>query len=116
MIKYLKSMLYTLVIVLIGTTILSIFNYFNILNGITHNILLLLTPLIGVLIGSFLIGKVSNKKGYIEGLKYGLIWILIFLLINLIIKNFTPMSIIYYIILLIISALAGVIGINKKKG
>lgn len=115
MINYLKSMIYTISTILIGTTILTILNYFNILNGTPLKTLMLLIPVIGVFIGSFLIGKTSNQKGYIEGLKYGIIWIISLLIINLITKNFTITSIIYYIILILISIFAGVLGINKKK-
>lgn len=115
MINYLKSMIYTISVILVSTIILTIFNYFNILNGIPLKIIMLLIPLIAVFIGSFKIGKTSNKKGFIEGLKYGIIWILLLLIINLIIKNFTLISIIYYIVILLISTFAGVLGINKKK-
>ena len=115
MINYLKSMVHTLSTILITTIIITIFNYFNILNGIPLKIIMLLIPIIGVFIGSFKIGKVSNKKGYIEGLKYGIIWLLLLLVINLITKEFTILSIIYYIIILLISIFASILGINKKK-
>lgn len=115
MISYLKSMVYTISIILISTIILTIFNYFNILNGIPLKIIMLLIPLVAVFIGSFKIGRISNKNGYIEGIKYGMIWIILLLIVNLITKNFTLTSIIYYVILLLISAVAGVLGINKKK-
>lgn len=115
MINYLKSILYTTVTLFIGTIIITIFNYFNLLNGISHKIITLLIPIIGILIGSYLVGKTSTKKGYIEGLKYSIIWIVILLIINLITKNFSLTSIIYYFILIIISLLAGAIGINKRK-
>ena len=115
MINYLKSIIYTLSTILIGTILITILNYFNILNGIPLKIIMLLIPVISLFIGSFKLGKVSNKKGYIEGLKYGTIWILLLLIINLITKKFTITSIIYYIILLIVSIAAGVLGINKKR-
>ena len=115
MFYYLKSMIYTLSIILISTIILTIFNYFNIINGKLLKIIMIIIPLIGVFIGSFKIGKTSNTKGYIEGIKYSIIWILLFLIINLIIKNFTPSSIIYYFIMILLSSFAGILGINKKK-
>lgn len=115
MFYYLKSMLYTISIILISTIILTIFNYFNIINGTILKIILLIIPILGVFIGSFKIGKISNKKGYIEGLKYGIIWILLFLIVNLILKNFLLTSLLYYTIILITSSFAGVLGINKKK-
>lgn len=108
-------MAYTLGIILISTIIITIFNYFNLLSGITLKIIRLLIPIIGVFIGSFKIGKVSSKKGYIEGIKYGIIWIILMLIINLITKNFTITSIIYYTLLLLISLFAGVLGINRRK-
>lgn len=114
-INYLKSMVYTLGIILISTIIITIFNYFNLLSGIPLKIIMLLIPIIGVFVGSFKIGKTSCKKGYIEGIKYGSIWIVLMLIINLIIKNFTITSIIYYAILLLISSFAGVLGINRRK-
>lgn len=113
--SYLKSMVYTLGIILISTVIITIFNYFNLLSGIPLKVVRLLVPLIGIFIGSFKIGKVSSRKGYIEGIKYGIIWIVLMLIINLITKNFTITSIIYYILLLLVSAFAGVLGINRKR-
>lgn len=115
MFYYLKSMIYTLSIIFISTIILTIFNYFNIINGIPLKIIMLIIPLIGVFIGSFKIGKISNTKGYIEGIKYSIIWILLFLITNLITKNFSLTSIIYYFIMMFLSSFAGIIGINKKK-
>lgn len=115
MITYLKSMAYTLGTILIGTIIITIFNYFNILTGTLLKIISLLIPIIGIFIGSYKIGKISSKKGYIEGLKYGLIWVFLLLIINLILKAFAVSSIIYLVILILISMAAGVIGINKKS-
>jgi len=115
MINYLKSMVYSLSIILISTILLTILNYFNIISRIPLKIVMLLIPITSLFIGSFKLGKVSNKKGYIEGLKYGTIWIFLLLIINLITKNFTITSIIYYIILLLISVSAGVLGINRKR-
>lgn len=113
--NYLKSIIYTLITILIGTIIITILNYFNILSGIPLKITRLLIPLIGIILGSFFVGKKTTQKGYIEGLKYGIVWILILLAVNLITKNFHITSIIYYIILLLTSILFGVLGINSKK-
>lgn len=113
--NYLKSIIYTLITLLIGTIIIAALNYFNILNGLPHKIVSLLIPIIAMLIGSFLIGKTSTQKGYIEGIKYGIIWVILLLIINLITKNFTLTSIIYYVILLLLSTLAAALGINKRK-
>ena len=115
MFYYLKSIGYTLGSFLIGTILITIFNYFNILSGIPLNIIMLTIPIISVFIGSFMIGKVSSKKGYVEGIKYGLLWLIILVIINLITKESDLTSIIYYIIFMLMSSLAGVLGINRKK-
>lgn len=115
MISYLKSMLYTSGIILITTIILTVLNYFNILSGLPLKITMLIIPIAGVFIGSFLIGKSSNQKGYIEGLKYGIVWIILLTIISLLTKSFHITSIIYYVITLLLSVLASILGINRKK-
>ena len=112
MFKYLKSSIYTLCILLGCAIIITILNYFNILMG---KITELLIPIISIFIGSYIVGKSSNNKGYIEGLKYGVVWIILFLIINLISKNFTYLSLIYYLILIIIAIVSSIIGINRRK-
>ena len=115
MINYLKSILYSLIFLLIGTIILTILNYFNLLNGIPLKIVMLLIPLIAIIIGSFIIGKYATKKGYFEGLKYGVLWTVTLLLTNIIMKTFDLTSIIYYIALILLSMFSASIGINRKK-
>lgn len=115
MYKYLKSSIYTLCILIGSTIIITILNYFNILMGNVLKITELLIPIISIFIGSYILGKSSNNKGYIEGLKYGIAWIILFLIINLISKNFTYLSLIYYLILIIIAIVSSIIGINRRK-
>lgn len=115
MFKYLKSSIYTLCILIGSTIIITILNYFNILMGNVLKITELLIPIISIFIGSYIVGKSSNNKGYIEGLKYGVVWIILFLIINLISKNFTYLSLIYYLILIIIAIVSSIIGINRRK-
>lgn len=115
MYKYLKSSIYTLCILIGSTIIITILNYFNILMGNVLKITELLIPIISIFIGSYILGKNSNNKGYIEGLKYGMAWIILFLIINLISKNFTYLSLIYYLILIIIAIVSSIIGINRRK-
>lgn len=115
MMNYLKSFILSIIIFISSSIIITIFNYFNIINGIFLKIIFLLIPIISIFIGSYKLGKLSNQKGFIEGIKYGIIWILIFMIINLIIKNFTPLSIIYFIILIFLSILGSILGINRKK-
>ena len=115
MFKYLKSSIYTLCILIGSTIVITILNYFNILMGNVLKITELLIPIISIFRGSYMLGKSSNNKGYIEGLKYGMAWIILFLIINLISKNFTYLSLIYYLILIIIAIVSSIIGINRRK-
>ena len=115
MFKYLKSLIYTSGILIGSCIIITILNYFNIVSGNLLKIIELLIPIISIFIGSYILGKNSNNKGYIEGLKYGSIWIILFLIINIIFNNFTYLSLVYYLLLLVISILASIIGINKRR-
>ena len=111
----LKSLLIFLISITISTLILTILNYFNILNSKITSILKFLIPTTSISIISYLLGKKAMKKGYIEGLKFGGIITIIFSIITLLFKNFNTKSIIYYIILLLSSTLSSMIGINNKK-
>ena len=64
--NYLKSFFWSLGIFLSSIIILTIFNYFNILNGTILKVLELFIPLISIFIGSYKLGKTSNQKGYID--------------------------------------------------
>ena len=114
--KYLFSYLYSIAIILISTFIITLLNYFNIINSKTTNTIELIIIIISIFIGAFLIGKNSPKKGYLEGIKYAIIFILFILILNLLItKNFNFNLIIYYIIILISSIFGSMLGINFKK-
>ena len=119
--KYLKvlgiSIGYILGISFVLTFLITLFSYFNILGEKATNTLLLLSTIISIIIGGIIIGKNSNKKGFIEGLKLGLIITILFLLFGYLgIKyNYKLNDIIYYLILVTSSTLGSMIGINKKK-
>lgn len=97
--------------------IITLLSYINVLKGNGIVIATLLIPIISIFIGSFSLGRKSNKKGWLEGIKLGAILIfIIFLIDTLIFKSFILKKIIYYSILLITSILGSMIGIvNKKK-
>ena len=114
-IKYLKSIIWSISIIIISTIIVTILNYFNILNGIILQVIELLIPIIAILVGSYTLGKASNNKGYIEGLKYGTLWIVILIVINLVTKSVTWITILYLVIILSVSIFSSILGINKKK-
>ena len=113
--KYLISYAYTLGIIIVGTFIVTLFNYLNLLSSNVANTLILIIVIVSLFIGSFLLGKKSNKKGYLEGIKYSVIFILFLVIINLIfIKVFEIKSLIYFLIIIISSTFGSMLGINKK--
>ena len=113
--KILFTTLYYFISLLIGNILITLLSYFNIINNNITNIISFLYPLILIIINSFLLGKTTLKKGYLEGLKFGLLISIIFLLITIITNNFNPKILIYYIIIITSSTLSSMIGINHKE-
>lgn len=113
--KILNSCLWFFIILVTGTLVVTLLNYFNIINSKIISIVKFILPIISMFISSYKLGKVSNKNGYLEGLKLGSIIILIFMLLVIILDSLELKSIFYYLILLLTSAMSSMIGINKKK-
>lgn len=109
------SLLYYLAIILVSIFIVTVFGYFNIFESSTINLLKTLISFISIFISSFIIGTKSVKNGYVEGLKIGGIVVILFLIISLTFGIFSWKSLIYYLIILIVSSLGGMVGINFKK-
>ena len=113
--KILNSLLTFFIIIITGTLVITIFNYFNILSSNIISIMRLILPVIAIFISSYKLGKVSDKKGYLEGLKFGGIVILIFTILVILLDKLELRSLIYYLILLLTSVMSSMIGINRKK-
>ena len=114
--KYLISYAYTLGIIIIGTFVITLLNYFNLLSSNVANTIMLIIVIVSIFIGSFLLGKKSNKKGYLEGIKYSAILIFLLVIINLLfIKVFEIKSLIYFLIIIVSSTFGSMVGINKKR-
>lgn len=103
--------------ILILNLIVTLLNYINIINLKFINIFSFIIPFISCFLSSIYLGKKSNNKGYIEGIKLGLIINIIFISINFILFNsgFKINNIIIYIIITISSILGSMVGINLKK-
>ena len=116
--KYLKilgkSILFTFIITICLTFLITILSYFNILSDNTTKIFKLLSIISGVFVGGFIIGKNGNNKGYIEGAKLGIIIILLLALLSLILHKINITSILYYIIIVISTIFGSMIGALKK--
>lgn len=116
--KYLKniglSMGIIVVSLLVITFLFSTLYYFKLISSTTLSILKIIVPIISLLIGGIIIGRKSDKKGWLEGLKLGLIFLILLILFNILgleakieLKNT-----IYYSIIIISSILGSMIGIN----
>lgn len=83
--------------------------------SITNIINMILFVIMYFLIG-IKIGKKTQSKGYINGLKYGFALLLLTYLISLFYTTtFTLFRILYYLVLLSSCVIGSVIGINKKR-
>lgn len=114
--KFIKPLLYSLGILFILTFIITFLNYIGIISGLPLKIIKMLIPFISYIIPGFMIGKRSDKKGWLNGLEIGLILTLILLFLNMFLKNeITILFVLYYIGLILSSILGSMIGINRKK-
>ena len=116
-VKYLKSLIYILIPVLVLNTILSLLYYFNIVGNQVNNYMKLFIVAISMLVGGIYIGSKASKKGWLEGLKIGLEVIILLFVVSYLAydKGVNIKSIIYHFILIMSSMLGSMIGINKRK-
>lgn len=114
--KYGLRILYTFLTIIILLTIITGLYYFNLINNNTYKIFKIIIVIISILINSFILGKISLNKGYLEGIKLGLMIITIFFILTLVSSNSLNLSILlYYFILLITSIFGSMFGISRKK-
>lgn len=114
--KYLKTMAYEFILILIFTLIYTILYYFNITSNSLNNALKIISFILIFVLTGIRIGRLSNKKGWLEGLKIALITIVIFLGLSLLFKyKINIKEIIYYLITIVTLVLYSMIGINFKK-
>lgn len=116
-VKYLKSLIYILIPILVLNTILSLLYYFNIVGNQVNSYMKLFIVAISMLVGGIYIGSKASKKGWLEGLKIGLEVIILLFVVSYLAydKGVNVKSIIYYFILIMSSMLGSMIGINKRK-
>lgn len=112
--KLLKGFLFTIVSFLLLTFIFTTLNYFNIINIKVMEICKIIIPLFSLALGGYIMGKGSEKNGWLEGLKIGLIIVLLIVIGNLIFSKLILKDFIFYILLLMGSMLGGMFGINRK--
>lgn len=107
----------SLAFLFLSTLLISTLYYFNIIGSNLFTIMELIIPLLSFLIGGIIIGRKSKNKGWLEGLKLGLILAILLLLISFLgfEMKFGVQTIIYYLIIVIITTFGSMIGINSQK-
>lgn len=114
--KYLKSFLYVIGLIIVTTLIITLLNYIGVVSGISLNIIKLIIPIISIFIGGIIIGKNSSNKGWLNGMKIGGAVILLFVLLLLILdEKITLKTVLYYLVLLSTCVFGSMIGISKSK-
>ncbi|MBQ7136865.1 MAG: TIGR04086 family membrane protein [Bacilli bacterium] len=115
--KYIKSLLLILLSIMFLSITIGTFNYFNIINSKALTIFEIISVIISMIIGGIYIGKNSNQKGFLEGIKVGLLTIIILFLFGYLglEQKINLSTLFFYIIILISSILGSILGINKKS-
>lgn len=115
-INYLKYSSLFLIIELFLTFIMSILNLLGVTSGITTLLIFIFNILLFFILNIYN-AKSKMKNGYLEGLLLGIIYIILMAIIKLLFFNniFNISTIIYYLILLLISIIGGMFGINKRS-
>ncbi len=113
--KYLISLGYIFAIIFGITLFLTIFSYFDILSTSVLKILKIIVSIIATFAGGFMIGKNSDKKGYLEGIKLGIIYVIIIFLLSILgFSNFKWSNLLFYLIIILSTMLGAMFGINKN--
>ncbi|SRR5574344_1148715 len=112
--KYMIAVGYTLGLIAVFTIIISILNYFELINNTVFNILKLVIPIVSTMVGGFLIGKSSDRNGYQSGIKFGLVYSGIAVVIDLIFYKINFNFFVFIAIIIIASMFGSMIGINKR--
>ena len=116
-IKYLKSIAYILGSILLFSILIGTLSYFNLLSNNVIKVFELIAIIISMFIGGLYLGRLSNKKGFLEGIKIGIVVIVILFLLSYLgfDISFSLNTFIFYLLIFISSILGSIIGINKKS-
>ncbi len=110
--KYIKSLIIFLSSIITIPILLTIF---NLLKLQTNKIMIIILGAILMFIIGLILGRKTDKNGYLNGLLLSIITILILVITSLICRfDLNINSLIYYIILTISTVFGSMIGINKK--
>ena len=77
--NYSKAVLVSISMMIFLSLILTLFNYINIISVKVCYVLLKIVIFISIFIGSYLMGKNTKNKGWLEGIKFSLPFLLLFI-------------------------------------
>lgn len=113
--NYIICLLITIFLIVILSFFINILNYFDILKPNIYKAIIILSIILSIFTGSYKLGLKTAKNGYLNGILYGVVFCIISIIITLVIKKgIDIINIVYYLIIIITSLIAGTIGINKK--
>lgn len=103
--------------VFILTFLITLLNYINIISNRMVSIFQIMIPIISLLIGGYILGKKSQKKGWLQGLKLGFLLIIVLILFQYLglHMNFNIKNLVFYLLLMMSTIFGSMIGINRKK-
>ncbi len=114
-INLIKTTSLIIILLLISSIIINSLYYYDIISNNYINYLKMFLSILSYFIGGVYIGKKSDNKGYINGLKLSLIIVVISFILSFIFNNLKVTMIIYYILTTICITFGSMIGINKKN-
>lgn len=110
--KYIKSFILFLLYIILFPIFLTIMNLVKIN---TNKIIIIISGSIFMFIIGLLLGKKTNKNGYLNGLLLSTISVFFIFISSLIFKySLNINSLIYYLVLIISTIFGSIIGVNKK--
>lgn len=111
-----KNLGISLLLLIVGIFLCSLFSFLNILNGNTLSVFKFIIVFLSFFIGAFKQGKEGTNKGFLEGLKLGAILIFILFIFNYgFYQMFKFKNLIYYGLLMFISLCGGILGVSKRE-
>lgn len=114
--KYLKVDLIFILYALILSLVFSLLYYFTNISSNTVNTWLFIMAILFFGIMGIKLGRKSSEKGYKVGLKMGFSLVLLMFFLSLLFHDFFSIQkIIYYGVLILVSMIGSVIGINFRK-
>ena len=113
-INILKSVLLVVILLFISSIIINLLYYFDIVNNNLIKYLKMFLSITSFFISGVYLGRKSDSKGYINGLKLSLIVVVISFLLSIIFNNFKLTMIVYYLIITTCITFGSMIGISKK--